>query len=120
MAISREVERCPHCGMPYMSSLAPGEDPANRYCYTCDINAGGAAMAERLAENQPEAEDELALQTLGTETPDGRRPGRMAPGFRRPVNKPNAGTSRPAMPATGSRAAMPATASRAAMPATGS
>jgi len=135
-------DKCPRCGAPYMSTLAPGEDPASRYCYTCSNTTTGAVLgadAHSAADGQHAADDELALQPLPGETLGGPRRGRLAPrglGHRRPSlpKKPSAplssAGSRPVIPAAqtsqaaaGSRAGIPAaqpgatTGSRAGIPA---
>lgn len=100
-----------------MSMLKPGEDPASRYCYTCETTAGGAQMAATLgAASSADIGDDLQLMPLeGGDREGGPRRGRMAPG-RRPNFKPAAKAS--PRPATGSRNNMPAvTGSRSSMPA---
>src|SRR3954449_7086566 len=90
-------DKCPHCGTPYMSMLKQGEDPASRYCYTCETTAGGHQMAETLhaAAAGADVSDELALiPNEGDENIGAPRPGRMAPGFR-PLNRKPAGQSGP-------------------------
>src|SRR5438874_12185137 len=97
MALSA-ADKCPHCGTPFMSNLAPGEDPASRYCYTCETTAGGVQMAATLeaAGQGAELGDELALIPNAPGAHDsGPRRGRMAPARRpnlRPAPKRPSGT----------------------------
>lgn len=55
MSLDRS-DRCPHCGAPYMSTLAPGEVD-NRVCYTCNSVAATPDM------NTP-VDDDLSIQPL--------------------------------------------------------
>lgn len=48
-----------------MSSPQPGEDPANRYCYTCETTTSGSALA-------PDAETAAAGDRTGTSGPVGQ------------------------------------------------
>lgn len=136
MAIA-DIDKCPHCGTPFMSMLKAGEDPRARYCYSCDTAVGGAQFAAQLASSSGprEADDHLALvPNEGDGEAGARRPGRMAPN-RRPINKRpgnigartsgamkavHAPASQPAMPAVrapASQPAMPAVRAPASQPA---
>ena len=62
MAIADE-DRCPKCGIPYMSMIAPGEAAESRYCYTCATTAGNTALSTQVSESA-DAGDEFTLQPL--------------------------------------------------------
>ena len=68
MAIT--IERCPHCGAPYMSAMLPGENPAERSCSSCNKRAGDPRGTTATPAPRPistaSSDDELSLQPIET------------------------------------------------------